>query len=87
MDKITISKTKYEQLKKQAAAYKKFAAKFYEFVVKDTIGEIVEDFNKTNLYTNEFLYDLENGLRKSSYTEHYANKAPAARSKKIYHHA
>ena len=67
MTQITLPRTKYEQLKKQAQAYRKFAAKFFEMAIRDPIEEVVEDFRKTNLYTEEFLKDLESGLRKSSY--------------------
>ena len=34
--------------------------------MKDPIGEVVNDFRKTNLYAEEFLSDMEDGLRKSS---------------------
>ena len=33
---------------------------------KVAIFEIIEDFSKTDLYTEEFLKDLESGIRKSS---------------------
>jgi len=67
MVKVTISKTEYTRLRRQAAAYKKLTARFFEAVVKDSILEVVEDFHKTNLYSKGFLRDLESGLRKSSY--------------------
>lgn len=80
MAKVTLPKTEYESLKRQADAYRKFAEKFFELIVKDPIEELVEDFRKTNLYTKEFLRDLESGLRKSSYAKKYGNKAASQRS-------
>jgi len=69
MDTITISKNKYSELKRQADAYKKISSRFFESIVKDSIEEVVNDFRKTNLYTKEFLTDLEDGLTKSSYAK------------------
>lgn len=69
MAKVTLPKTEYEHLKRQAAAYRKFAAKFFDLIIKDPIGEIAADFRETNLYTENFLKDLESGLRKSSYAK------------------
>jgi hypothetical protein len=80
MAQITITKTEYERLKQQAAAYRKFAAKFFDLIIRDPIEELVTDFRKTNLYTEDFLNDLESGLRKSSYAKSYGNKAVEARS-------
>lgn len=71
---ITLPKIKYEQLKRQAAAYRKFTARFFEFIVKDPVSQVVDDFRKTDLYTEEFLRDLEDGLRNSSYAKKYGNK-------------
>ena len=67
MAQMTIPKTEYKQLKHQAETYRKFAARFFEMIIKDPIEEVVEDFKKTNLYTEDFLRDLDSGLRKSSY--------------------
>lgn len=67
MDTVTISKTEYQKLKKQSDAYKKFAGRLFEAVIKDPIGDVAMDFRKTGLYTEGFLRDLEKGLRKSSY--------------------
>lgn len=67
METITISKKEYKALVSQAKAYQKLAKGFFENVVKDPINEVVSDFKKTNLYTGEFLEDLEKGLRKSTY--------------------
>lgn len=74
MTQITIPKTEYEQLKQQAEAYRRLAARFFESVIKSPIKEVVEDFRKTDLYTEEFLKDLESGLRRSSYGKKYGNK-------------
>ncbi len=67
METITISKKEYKKLLSQAKAYEKLAKGFFENVVKDPIDEVVSDFKKTKLYSNEFLDDLESGLRKSTY--------------------
>lgn len=79
MTQITLPKNEYEQLKRQAAAYRRFAAKFFESIIKDPIDQVVEDFRRTNLYAEGFLKDLESGLRKSSYTKTYENKAAQKR--------
>ena len=69
MATITIPKTEYSKLKRQSDAYKKLSSRFFEFMIKDPIEEVVSDFRKTSLYTKEFLTDLEDGLRKSSYAK------------------
>ena len=66
MATVTIQKTTYERLKRHAEAYRRFAANFFEAAVRDPIGEVTNDFRKTALYTEEFLHDLDAGLRKSS---------------------
>jgi len=80
MVEVAVSKTEYEKLKRQATAYRRFAKKFFELIIKDPIKEVVEDFRKTNLYTKEFLKDLESGLRKSSYAKKYGDKTSSSRS-------
>ena len=35
----------------------------FENAINDSVNDIVSDFQKTNLYTNEFLKDLEDGLK------------------------
>ena len=45
---------------------KNYAGSIFENVIKDPVNDIVSDFKKTNLYTDEFLKDLEDGLKKSS---------------------
>ncbi len=80
---VTVSKVKYEQLKRQAEAYRRFAAEFFKSAVHDSLHDVVEDFRKTKLYTEDFLQDLEVGLRKSSYMKGHGNKTFAPRSRKI----
>jgi len=79
MTQVTIPKTEYEQLRRQAEAYRKFTEKLFESVIKAPLEEIVEDFRKTGLYTEGFLRDLESGLRRSSYAKKYGNKAAKRR--------
>lgn len=69
MSTITIPKIEYSKLKRQADAYKKLSSRFFEFMVKDPMEEVIKDFRETSLYTKEFLADLEEGLRKSSYAK------------------
>ena len=78
-EKITIPKTEYTRLKREAEAYRKFTAHFFQTVVKEPIEDIVKDFRKTNLYTKEFLGDLENGLRKSSYAKSHGTPSASQR--------
>lgn len=66
---ITLSKTEYNKLKKQARAYKVLSSQFFASKIKDPIKDIVDDFKNTDIYTDEFLKDLEGGLRKSSYSK------------------
>ncbi|MBI2024878.1 MAG: hypothetical protein HYT03_02220 [Candidatus Harrisonbacteria bacterium] len=80
MVKVTLPETEYKQLKRQADAYKKMATKLFELAIKDPVENVVEDFRRTDLYTQEFLKDLESGLQKSSYIRNYGNKTPAKRS-------
>ena len=58
MSKISISREEYKNLKKQSEAYKTLATRFFETAIKDSTKDVVKDF----------LSDLENGLRKSSYS-------------------
>lgn len=64
---ISLPKNEYLRLKRRAHAYQKLVGEVFETVLKDPIEEVVEDFRRTKLYTDEFLKDLEEGLRKSSY--------------------
>lgn len=69
MATITISEKEYRSLKLQAEAYQKISGQLFASVVHSPIEEVMSDFRKTELYTDEFLQDLEDGLRKSSYAE------------------
>ena len=68
MSRITISKTEYSKLRKEAKAYRTVAARLFELLIKDPVKNVVEDFRASKLYSREFIADLEDGLRKSSYT-------------------
>lgn len=67
MDKVAIPKTAYRQLRRQADAYKKIAGSMHKLLLHDSVNELADDFRKTGLYTEEFVGDLERGLRRSSY--------------------
>jgi len=69
MAEITISKTEYQTLQKQARAFQIFAEHFFNSLIKDPVSQVVEDFRKTNLYTADFLADLEDGLLSSSWAK------------------
>ena len=69
MSTVTISKTKYLKLKRHAEAYRRISSRLFEFAIRDPIEDVVRDFKNTNLYTKEFLKDLEDGLRDSSYSK------------------
>lgn len=77
MSSVTLPKNEYQKLKKQAEAYRKFASQVFEIVIQDPIPSIVDDFRKTNMYSDNFLNDLESGLRKSSIAKKHANPASA----------
>ena len=66
METITIPKAEYKKLLSRAKAYEKLAGSIFEYAIKDPVNEIVSDFIKTNLYSDEFLEDLESGLKKST---------------------
>lgn len=80
---ITVSKIEYNRLKQQAMAYRKFTARFFDFLIKDSVKNVVDDFRQTNLYTEDFLNDLENGLSDSTYFQNYGNKAVKAKIKRV----
>lgn len=69
LNTITLPKREYSRLKQQAKAYRDIIARMFEMPLRDTINEVVSDFRSSNLYTDEFLIDLEDGLRKSSYAK------------------
>jgi hypothetical protein len=66
---VSLPKTEYEKLQRQAFAYQALTQRLFEAVIKDPVADVVSDFRTTKLYTEEFLQDLENGLRKSSYAK------------------
>lgn len=66
METITIPKSEYKKLVSRAKAYEKLAESIFVNAIKDPIADIVSDFRRTNIYTEGFLTDLENGLKKSS---------------------
>ncbi len=80
---ITLPKNEFNQLKQQALAYRKFATKFFDLIIRDSVKDVVNDFRTTNLYTEGFLQDLETGLSDSSYFQNYGNKTIKAKVKKI----
>lgn len=67
MSEVTIPKTEYVKLRRRAAAYEKLLGVLFQAVARDPIDEVVEDFRATGVYTDAFLRDLGDGLRKSSY--------------------
>lgn len=67
MNKVAIPKTEYSRLQRQANAYRKLAGRFFESVMRDPIDAVLEDFTETNLYSEGFIRDLRDGLKKSSY--------------------
>jgi len=62
---VTISKEKYKHLLSIERAYSKIT----RVVRESTVEEVVADFEKTDLYSAEFVKDLNDGLKKSSYTK------------------
>ncbi len=68
MSRITISKTEYKKLKKESKAYRAVASRLFEILIKDPVKAVVDDFRASGLYSKEFIDDLEDGLKKSSYT-------------------
>ncbi len=77
-DVVTVTKREYSRLKHEAYAYRAIVAKAFESPLRDSVGEVMEDFRATKLYTDDFLSDLEDGLRQSSYSKKYAHKAAKA---------
>lgn len=69
MPNVTLSKVEYRKLKQQADAYKKITKRIFESVIRAPLEEVIEDFRQTELYTDDFLEDLEEGLSKSSYAK------------------
>ena len=67
MSTVTIPEDEYKQLRQQATAYRNISRKLFAGVLRDSVENVIADFRKTDLYSEDFLYDLESGLRKSSY--------------------
>jgi hypothetical protein len=76
-DPVTVSQKEYQNLKKQSQAYQMLVSRVFELPLSD-IETIVSDFKETDLYTDEFLSDLRDGLEKSSYQKNYADQTIAA---------
>ena len=74
MSQITVSKKEYTKLKKQAEAYRRLTARVFESVIDGSVKEVVEDFQNTGHYSEEFLGDLEKGLHRSSYGKKHEDK-------------
>lgn len=72
---VSLPKNEYLRLKQEACAYRFMATKMYELPLKDPVENIMADFKSTDLYTDDFLADMEEGLRKSSYAKKYAHQA------------
>ena len=68
MSRVTISKTEYQKLRKESKAYRAVASRLFEMLIKDPVKAVVDDFRASGLYSKEFISDLEDGLRKSSYS-------------------
>lgn len=71
---VTLPKQEYLRLKQQAQAYRAMVTKLFELPLRDPIDEVMADFCDTDLYSDDFLTDLEKGLRKSSYSKKYAHQ-------------
>ncbi|OIO44697.1 hypothetical protein COU05_01330 [bacterium (Candidatus Gribaldobacteria) CG10_big_fil_rev_8_21_14_0_10_37_21] len=83
MDTITVSKIEYKKLKKQADAFKLFAGYFFASLVADSPQDVINDFRKTNLYTESFLKDLKEGLADSSYLKNYGDKTTKTKIRNV----
>jgi len=82
MERVTIPKIEYNRLKRESRVYRHFAAHFFQAAIGDPIDAVIKDFRNTAIYSGEFLQDLEDGLRKSSYSKVYESKAATQRSHK-----
>lgn len=80
MATVRISEKEYKRLSRQARAFRLFATHVFESVLRDPLEDVVEDFRKTGKYIPEFLVDLEDGLRKSSFAKRHGVAATARRS-------
>ncbi len=59
---VTIPKTKYQVIVRQANAYRKLASSFASQMIETPINVVVDNFNATGKYSQAFLNDLEDGL-------------------------
>jgi hypothetical protein len=67
MEKITISKDKYERLLLIEKAFTKLSKVVLDSYSENLIEPVVKDFEETGLYSKGFIIDLKEGLKKSSY--------------------
>lgn len=62
MNMITIPKTKYQTIVRQANAYRKIVSSFASQVIETPAKDVVGNFRATGKYSERFLKDLEGGL-------------------------
>ncbi len=71
MSTVTISKTKYESLKKDAASYRKIASAagtgLFQSPPTRNAKEVITAMKETGRYSKKFLDGLAKGLARSSY--------------------
>ena len=71
MDTVTISKTKYETLKREIAAYRKIASaagvRLFQSPPTRNAKEVITAMKETGRYSKKFLDSLSKGLARSSY--------------------
>ena len=63
MSMVTIPKEEYQSLIRQANAYRKIASGFAAQVIETPVAQVLENFRATKKYSNEFIADLEDGLK------------------------
>jgi len=63
MTTITIPKSEYLKLMHQAKAYQKIAENFASQIIEKPLVSVIENFRSTEKYKEEFLFDLEDGLK------------------------
>ena len=62
MSTVTIPKTKYQIIVRQANAYRRIVSSFASQVIETPIKDVVGNFRATGKYSEGFLKDLEGGL-------------------------
>jgi glucan phosphoethanolaminetransferase (alkaline phosphatase superfamily) len=67
METVKIEKKEYKRLLRVESAYKKIVGEVYNSKLNDSVNDVIKDFDETKLYTADFLKDLSEGLKKSSY--------------------